>query len=353
MTHSLFSLLAESSSMLFFAYDPAAAQFTYINPAFRTFFSLASDMPKLETFMAMVHPDDRNYIIERFEDIATDSVDGIECRFTQNGTNGALRINAYLITEQDKRLIVGHAEDISVYKQYINTILKHNAKKNAILNIVTHDLAGPLGTISNLSEILKKETIANETTKALVHLDMIKKISKSCTKLIRDFLNQEFLASADVPIVKRRVDLAGSIREFTKQYLVIQEELSIDFCYRTDEDIMYMDVDEDKFIQVLNNLLSNSMKFTAAGGRISISLEEREHDVLISVSDTGIGIPEKYHGVLFEKFTPARRNGLRGEETIGLGMSIIKSIVEWHNGRIWFKSIENKGTTFYIELPKK
>lgn len=109
-----------------------------------------------------------------------------------------------------------------------------------------------------------------------------------------------------------------------------------------------------KFIQVITNLVSNAIKFTQDDGTISIHVEDKEDTgtLLITIEDNGIGIPDKYHASLFDKFTKARRPGLRKEPTIGLGMSIIKTIIEWHNGKIWFESEENKGTTFYLEIPK-
>ena len=91
------------------------------------------------------------------------------------------------------------------------------------------------------------------------------------------------------------------------------------------------DIDELKFIQAINNLVSNAIKFTQQDGTIEISIKEEQDHVLITVSDNGIGIPEKHHELLFDKFTSARRRGLRGESSHGLGMSIIKTIVEWHH----------------------
>ncbi|MCC9136654.1 sensor histidine kinase [Pontibacter silvestris] len=105
-------------------------------------------------------------------------------------------------------------------------------------------------------------------------------------------------------------------------------------------------------MQAINNLLSNAIKFTPDGGEITLALEEKEETVLFKISDTGIGIPEKYHATLFDKFTRARRLGIKDEPSVGLGMSIIKTIVEWHQGQIWFESQEDKGTTSYIEVPK-
>ncbi len=104
-------------------------------------------------------------------------------------------------------------------------------------------------------------------------------------------------------------------------------------------------------MQVINNLISNALKFTPDGGSITISISEKDGIILISVADTGVGIPQKFHATLFDKFPESRRTGLKGEPSVGLGMSIIKTIVEWHHGEIWFESEENKGSTFYIRLP--
>ena len=124
------------------------------------------------------------------------------------------------------------------------------------------------------------------------------------------------------------------------------------FSVETNREKIYVDLDEDKFFQVINNLISNALKFTHDQGKISIRLHEEELCVLISVIDDGIGIPEEHHKDLFQEYTPARRKGLKGEQSHGLGMSIIKTIVEWHQGTIWFQSTVNKGTTFFIKIPK-
>ncbi|MGI4729025.1 MAG: sensor histidine kinase [Janthinobacterium lividum] len=73
---------------------------------------------------------------------------------------------------------------------------------------------------------------------------------------------------------------------------------------------------------------------------------------MIMIADTGIGIPQKFHSGLFDKFNNARRTGLKGEPSVGVGMSIIKTIIDWHEGKIWFESEENKGSKFFIEIKK-
>ncbi len=100
-------------------------------------------------------------------------------------------------------------------------------------------------------------------------------------------------------------------------------------------------------------MLSNAIKFTYDQGVITTRIEEKDSEVLVSVEDDGIGIPAQLQPVLFDRFTKAKRPGLRGEKPMGLGMSIAKAIVELHHGRIWVESEEKRGTTVSIALSKE
>jgi two-component system sensor histidine kinase VicK len=97
---------------------------------------------------------------------------------------------------------------------------------------------------------------------------------------------------------------------------------------------IYLHVDEAKFMQIMSNLMSNSLKFTRSGGTISIVIQDRSSDVRLKFSDNGIGTPVEFQNKLVDKFTKARRKGLNGEPTVDLGLSIVKTIVEWHRGKI-------------------
>ncbi len=114
---------------------------------------------------------------------------------------------------------------------------------------------------------------------------------------------------------------------------------------------VFVRVDQTKFMQALVNLVANANKFTHTNGHIRVAVQENAGSITLSVSDDGIGIPKDLQPVLFERFTKARRPGLKGEETVGLGLSIVRRIVELHGGKIHVESQENKGTTFFIELP--
>lgn len=344
--------LTESAEHVVFAYDIENRCFLYLNSTFEKIWhkkrKAVLDNP--HSLVNMVHPEDRAHLLAVYQEL----VEGVIIKDTEfriklrGGTVRWVCLKPHLLEEQG--LIAGFVNDITQQKQYNDVLKKYSDKKNAVLNILSHDLAGPLGMIHNLSAMLEEDTRATGEIHRVISI--IEGASKQGVRLIQDFIKQEFLESANVDLIKRRVDLVGAIRETMEQYQQTQQLTQKTFHYHTSSDTIYLELDDSKFMQAINNLISNALKFTPDGGEITVSLEEKESTVLVKVQDTGIGIPGKYHAALFDKFTRARRTGIKGEPSVGLGMSIIKTIVEWHSGHIWFQSEENKGTTFFIEIPK-
>jgi len=124
------------------------------------------------------------------------------------------------------------------------------------------------------------------------------------------------------------------------------------FIYTLPAEPVYANIDVNKFTQVLINLVSNAFKFTPEDGHVAVYIEAEPGVVRIRVVDDGIGIPLAMQPYLFERFTKARRPGLQGEVTTGLGLALCKTIVEWHHGHIYVVSQEGEGSTFTIEIPR-
>lgn len=153
-------------------------------------------------------------------------------------------------------------------------------------------------------------------------------------------------------MLKKRVNLVDALKSLVQEYLETEKQINLKFDFRISAEPVFVEIDEAKFLQAISNLISNAIKFTPDGGTITITLEKQQTTALITIADTGIGIPQRFHAGLFDKFNNARRTGLKGEPSVGLGMSIIKTIVEWHEGKIWFESEVNKGSKFFIEIRK-
>jgi len=352
--------LAANIKHAIFIYEVEAKQFTYLNHAFEQAFKLtAQSVIAPVALLDMVHPDDQQYVTETCRKLLEENGSKeMEFRVTlPEQEERWICLTPFLLNNAlnapGKQRVIGYVEDITASKQYNDYLKKFGNKKNSILHILAHDLAGPLAMIKSISGLLSEE-VKSYGSSDLDHLiGLIERTSEHGVSLIKSLIDTEFLETTGVDLIKRRADIVARFDEIMEQYQQSEGEIAKTFRFFCASKEIYIAFDDIKLVQAVNNLISNAIKFTPKGGVITVSLEEREQTVLIKVEDNGVGIPEKYHDTLFDKFTNARRPGLDGEPTTGLGMSIIKTIVDWHKGQIWFESKENAGTSFYIELPKE
>jgi two-component system sensor histidine kinase VicK len=350
--------VAERTSQLVFGFDVNSNRFIYLNPSFEVIWNktresvYANPAALLET----VHPEDRAYLLDAYEKLLKGTMKK-ELEFRIVVPNNLVRwlyLTPLIIQQEEgQRTIAGFAEDRTSLRENQFYVQKFAARKNSLLEILSHDLSGPLSNIQGLSSLLTAELQHYNNPKLNKLVEMVATTSERSIGMIREFVKQEFMESVNVDLIRERTNVVELIEQIMSQYQASAQDIGKTFNFITSDDEIYAEVDEYKFNQVINNLISNAIKFTHDGGVITIRIENQQKTVLVSVADNGIGIPAKYHQNLFEKFTKAKRMGLKGEPSLGLGMSLIKTIVEWHKGRVWFKSEEQKGSTFYIELPKE
>ncbi|RDV11954.1 PAS domain S-box protein [Pontibacter diazotrophicus] len=356
--YEVFKELMRQTSKVLFSYEVDAASFTHLNPAFSYLWNRTREsiMAKPSTILDTVHPDDKDYLIKEYHELLDGIIKyDIEFRIILPDKSVSwMLLNPKLVTDkQGRRVLAGIVEDITAAKENIANLQKFAAKKNSILEILSHDLAGPIANVQGLADLLSDYTKEYGNSEVDNIVRIIRESSEKSIRMIREFVQYEFLSSSNTAVLKRRVDLVEKLKEVMEQYEDGEFLIKKNFQFTSSSEELYVYLDQNKFMQVINNLISNSIKFTHDDGVILVDVSEKEASVLITVKDNGIGIPKRYHGELFLKFTPARREGLKGEPSTGLGMSIIKTIVEWHNGKIWFESEENRGTTFFIEIPKE
>jgi len=349
--------LLERTSQIVFSYNAGARKFSYLNPAFETVFQKTRESGSdLDALRNMVHPQDLADLEVKYQQVLQGTIlKDIEFRILlPNLTERWLCLTPFMLKEgPGERQIVGFATDISVAKEYSNYLKRYTDKKNAILNILTHDLAGPMAMIESLASHLIEDLESGKSENLNKLMELIRQSSHQGLQLIQEFVSQEFLESTNTNMIKNRLDIVERLRRLMELYWNPNSETFKTFRFSSSHDSIYMNLDDNKFMQCINNLISNAMKFTQDDGVIAVQVEEEAEAILFTVADNGVGIPARYHDTLFDKFTNARRPGLKGEPSIGLGMSIIKTIVEWHSGEITFESEEGRGSTFYIRLPKK
>lgn len=343
---------AEISQNAIFSFDIKLGRLIYCNPSFREQVQFKGELIPNAYINLLIHPEDASYVKECFTALL-EGEDEKTVKFRlvlPDQTIKIVQISAFnTFTTENRQVITGTLEDKTAAKEHDPT--SHSDKKSSILNIISHDLLSPLGTIQNLAELINKKFTASGNEELGRLVNSIERISRHSIALIRDLLAWEFTETAGVELILQKKNIVTTLGDNINHLRQSEVKLKKTFTFLTPKDTIMVNIDEPKFLQVVDNLISNSIKFTRENGIIEVSIKEIDKAVLLIFSDNGIGIPQKHHATLFEKFTSARRSGLNGEASNGLGMSIVKTIIEWHHGEIWFESKEHVGTTFYIKLP--
>lgn len=220
--------------------------------------------------------------------------------------------------------------------------------KEELLDILAHDLKGPIGTISNFTQILEEVNIKERRE----CIQYIQDASGRMLDLIQDVLKISSLESNQGDTEKEKINLCDFVIHIQKSFELNASLKDIQLSVLLPDEPLFIYAHDGNLWQIFNNLLNNALKFTPEGKTITIECKKKDQrQVQIIVSDTGIGIPADKLPVLFQKFTPARRKGLKGEKSTGLGLFIVKKLVELHEGQISVSSALGKGTQFEICLP--
>ncbi|MBK9259410.1 MAG: hybrid sensor histidine kinase/response regulator [Polyangiaceae bacterium] len=229
-------------------------------------------------------------------------------------------------------------------------LARTNEEKNRFLSIAAHDLRNPLGVILGYTELMLSGDAGPVTDEQTEVLGVVRSSSDFMLGLINDLLDFSMIQSGVIRLDLRRTDLAAMIRKNVTTNQVVAEKKRIKLVFEQQCDLELV-IDRRKFEQVLNNLVSNAIKFSHRGTRVDVRLERDGDQAIISVTDQGVGIPSGEVDKLFRPFqkTSARTTG--GERSTGLGLAIVRNIVESHGGRIWCESDVGRGSTFRIALP--
>lgn len=354
----LFQEIGNIADEVYFVYNATSNGFSYINKAFETIWKLPADsiLNSPQKLLSSIHPEDKAHVSGYYQDTMQHArANQFEFRIIcpeQSIKYILLKIYPLKDNKDEYSTIAGIAEDITVLKRNLLYAEKINARKNSTLEIMAHDLKGPIGIINMMASAIQQNPEVASNKNVLSQVQIILDLCERNIALIRDVTSQEFLESPEVDLRTERADLVWSINDVIENYKRSANVIQKTFILTSSVKELYMQIDTLKFIQVVNNLISNAIKFTPDDGVIKVDIQDHNTTAIITISDNGIGIPDELQPYLFDKFTRARRTGLRGEEPVGLGMCIIKTIVGLHGGRIWFESKENQGSAFYIELPK-
>lgn len=214
---------------------------------------------------------------------------------------------------------------------------------------VSHELRTPLTTMRSYLDALAEGAWQDkEIAPSFLHVTQTE--TERMIRLVNDLLQLSKLDSEDYRFSRDPVNFVKFYHYIIDRFEMTIEQ-GITFVRELPDEAIYVAVDQDKITQVLDNIISNAIKYSPEGGTITFSIEQHTHEIVVSIKDQGMGIPKSNLSKIFERFYRVDKARTRKLGGTGLGLAIAKEIIEAHDGRIWAESKEGVGTSIYFTLP--
>ncbi|WEZ08855.1 cell wall metabolism sensor histidine kinase WalK [Priestia flexa] len=214
---------------------------------------------------------------------------------------------------------------------------------------VSHELRTPLTTMRSYLDALAEGAWQDkEIAPSFLHVTQTE--TERMIRLVNDLLQLSKLDSEDYRFSRDPVNFVKFYHYIIDRFEMTIEQ-GITFVRELPDEAIYVAVDQDKITQVLDNIISNAIKYSPEGGTITFSIEQHTHEIVVSIKDQGMGIPKSNLFKIFERFYRVDKARTRKLGGTGLGLAIAKEIIEAHDGRIWAESKEGVGTSIYFTLP--
>ncbi|WP_019636907.1 sensor histidine kinase [Paenibacillus fonticola] len=255
------------------------------------------------------------------------------------------------LEKYDHLLTVNRKDEIGQLAESFNQMTKqlqvNDQSRKEFISNVSHDFQSPLLNIQGYADLLKSQSTTEE--ERVTFTSIIEAEAKRLSILTKQLLLLTSLDQSNYILERSFFSLDQQLKSMSQKYLWRIEEMGIELYYKTTP--VYFYGDKSLLETVWDNLLTNALKYNKPHGSIQIEMKDSDHSVTIQFKDTGIGIQESELNHLFERFY--REDSSRSKEGTGLGLTIVKQIVELHGGSIHVSSKIGEGTCFTITLPKK
>jgi signal transduction histidine kinase len=235
---------------------------------------------------------------------------------------------------------------LAIEKARLYTVAQHAIRmRDDVLSVVAHDLRNPLGTILLQAGLLRRSDRQGESRRPA---EVIERAATRMNHLIQDLLDVARMEGGRLTIEQERVSAHQAVAEVVQAQEPLATSASLELRLDLEPDLPDLCADRDRLHQIFENLIGNAIKFTEPGGCITVGATAREGDVLFWIADTGVGIAADDLPHVFERLWQGSSVGLHGA---GLGLPIVKGLVEAHRGRVWVESALGEGTTFFFTMP--
>ena len=226
-----------------------------------------------------------------------------------------------------------------------------NRIKNKLLGVVAHDLRNPIVVIKGFLSLFLSGAIGELTPEQKGPMEIMLRNADMMRVLVNDLVDIEAIESGQLELEKREIDLHEFLKQCFDDNRLFAKAKSIEMQFEIDGTLPNLQIDPHRMAQVMNNLLSNALKYSSEHTTVTLGARCQNGNVEFYVNDQGQGIPAEDLSKIFEDFGKASSRPTAGERSTGLGLAIVKRIVTAHNGSVWVDSEPGRGSTFFFKLP--
>lgn|GEM_PF-1568176 len=245
------------------------------------------------------------------------------------------------------REMIGVNIDIDGQKRATDELRDADRRKDEFLATLAHELRNPLAPIQNAIEILQLGENDDRSIDAMHHA--IERQVQQLVRLVDDLLDVSRITRGKIDLQRSKITLQQVLANAVETSRPVIDSAGQSLVCEIPDTPLWLEADQTRLAQVFANLLNNAAKYSDPGGRISIQVEQRQKEVDVHISDTGIGIPVEMHDRIFEPFTQVEGSVQRSRGGLGIGLTLVKRLVELHGGRVAVSS--GSGTTLTVTLP--
>jgi PAS domain S-box-containing protein len=305
-------------------------------------------------FWDFVPEEDRPAVQAMLDSLTPESPESrVENRFeTTEGERWLLWTNSAIAFGPDGRLLEAQSTgvDITDRKRMEQALKEQDRRKDEFLATLAHELRNPLAPISNSLHILDRS--GDDPGQRRQAHAAIRRQLNHLVRLVDDLLDVSRITRDKLELRRGRVELEPIIRQALEGCCPAADRELHEFVVKLPEEPVLLDADPVRLAQVLNNLLNNACKYTPAGGRIEVAVEKKDREVAIAVRDSGIGMPPDQLGTVFEMFAQCHGSDERATGGLGIGLTLVKRLVELHGGHVEARSAgRGTGSEFIVSLP--
>jgi signal transduction histidine kinase len=247
--------------------------------------------------------------------------------------------------------IAGQISTIIEKSHLYKKVLELSDLKTKFLGIAAHDLRNPINVIKGNIDLIKEGIIDKNSEEFTKTIDTMLTHLSSMLNIINTFLDVSVIEAGRLELKKEKIIMDSFLQECFEANKLLAQKKQITLNLENGHDLPEMFIDKERIKQVINNLITNSIKFSNPNTSVTLKTEKKDSSVEISVIDQGQGIPENEINNLFVFYGKTSTAPTQKEKSTGLGLAICKKIVEEHSGKIWAKNNPDKGTTFTFSLP--